>query len=130
MNQHAATASISIFYLASYLRGFIPWLRKRLSLRRRKRLGLSLDGVVKKTINKEGRKTLLLVSNIIAIGFYLDPREYCLCVPAEVGRASAQEDTSIPPEVLLPCPAHASEVCCILPGTVMIMKVASMIIRV
>ena len=49
-----------------------------------------------------------------------------MCVlAAEVRRASAEEDASLPPEVLLPRPTHAYEVCSILPGIVI--KIASMI---
>ena len=64
MNQHGLHVNLISNFICLYhayvyiLRGFIPWQRKRLSIRRRKRLGLSSDGVVKKTINKQGRKTV------------------------------------------------------------------------
>ena len=46
--------------IPGYPRGFIPWLRKRLSLHRRARLGLKSDGVVKKGVNKQGKKIVWL----------------------------------------------------------------------
>ena len=42
------------------LRGFIPRLAKRLTKSKRLRLGLSSEGVVKKSVNKKGRQVVLL----------------------------------------------------------------------
>ena len=95
------------------LRGFIRKLRKRLSKRKRARLGLSSDGVVRVKINAKGKKVVLLDYSLSwQCNLSFDKYPW---LPAKVRWQIIEEHPSLPEAVLCQSDEIAHAVCGILP---------------